>query len=87
MDSKKWYQSKTIWGIIIAFAGFLLNQFLGVQELNIPENADLATIQKHVEAFKNSGSDLVMIASEAMAALGTFLAIVGRVKADSKITK
>ena len=87
MESKKWYQSKTIWGIVIAFAGFLLNQFLGVQDLNIPENADLITIQKHVDRFKNSGSDLMIIASEAMATIGTLLAIVGRVKADSKITK
>lgn len=87
MESKKWYQSKTIWGIIIAFGGFLLNQFLGVQDLNIPENADLATIQKHIDAFKAAKNDLVLIASEAMAAIGTFLAIVGRVNAETKITK
>lgn len=87
MESKKWYQSKTIWGIIIAFAGYLINHFFGVQDLNIPENADLATIQKHLDAFKAAGNDLVLIASEAMAAIGTFLAIIGRVKADTKLTK
>lgn len=87
METKKWYQSKTIWGIIIAFAGYLLNHFFGVSDLNIPENADLETIKRHVDSFKSSGNDLVLIASEAMAALGTFLAIVGRVKADTKITK
>jgi hypothetical protein len=41
-QTKPWYLSKTIWGVIIAFAGFVANQFFKVQ---IPDVAsDVATI-------------------------------------------
>ena len=40
--TKPWYLSKTIWGIIVAFAGFIANQFFKVQ---IPDlTSDIATI-------------------------------------------
>lgn len=86
MENKKWYQSKTIWGIVIAFVGFIINKFFGVAELNIPENADLETIQKHIEAFKLAQGNVMNLASEVMAAFGTLLAIIGRVKADTKLS-
>lgn len=85
MENKKWYQSKTIWGIVIAFLGFALSKFFGVSDLNIPENADLETIQKHIDAFKSAQGNLMNLASEVMAAFGTLLAIIGRVKADTKL--
>ena len=28
-QTKPWYLSKTVWGILIAFAGFIANQFFG----------------------------------------------------------
>ena len=86
MESKKWYQSKTIWGIAIAFIGFALNKFLGVTDLNIPENADMQTIQNHIEAFKSAQGNMINLATELMAALGTILALIGRIKADSKLS-
>jgi hypothetical protein len=85
--TKKWYQSKTIWGIAIAALGFIINHFFGVSDLNIPENADFETIQRHIEAFKNAQGSMVQIVSELMAAVGTLLAIFGRMRAQGKLTK
>ena len=85
--TKKWYQSKTIWGIAIAAIGFILNRFFGVGDLNIPENADFETIQKHIEAFKAAQGSMVQIVSELMAAVGTLLAIFGRMRAQEKLIK
>ena len=28
-QTKPWYLSKTVWGILIAFVGFIANQFFG----------------------------------------------------------
>jgi len=85
--SKKWYQSKTIWGVVIAVIGFVLSKFVGVPDLEIPENADLETIQKHIEAFKAAQGNIMNIISEAMAAFGSLLAIIGRINAEGKLTK
>ena len=84
MQTKKWYQSKTIWGIVIAAFGFMLNHFLQV-DMELPENADLSTIQEHIDGVKNAGSNLSAILSEVLAFAGTIFAIYGRVKADTTI--
>lgn len=84
-QSKKWYQSKTIWGIVIAFIGYAISQFLKVPDLQIPENADMETIKKHIEAVKAAKNDFMLLASELMAAIGSVIAIIGRIKADQKI--
>lgn len=84
-QSKKWYQSKTIWGIVIAFIGYAISQFLKVPDLQIPENADMETIKKHIESVKAAKNDFMLLASELMAAIGSFIAIIGRIKADQKI--
>ena len=31
METKEWYLSKTIWGIIIAFVAFIAKQFFGTE--------------------------------------------------------
>lgn len=82
---KKWYQSKTIWGIIVAFLGFIIREYFNV-DLEIPQNADYDTIMHHVEMFKASKSDTVAIISEIMATTGTLIAIYGRFKAEDKVT-
>lgn len=83
MESKKWYQSKTIWGILVAFVGFALNNYLKVDS-DIPANADLETIKQHLEAIKNSNG-VNNIVSQVMAFAGTLFAIYGRIKADTSV--
>ena len=82
---KKWYQSKTIWGIAIAFIGFVLNNFLQV-DVSLPENADYETLLAHYEAIKNSQNNTMVLVSELMSMAGTFIAIYGRFKAEEKVT-
>jgi hypothetical protein len=83
---KKWYQSKTIWGIIIAFLGFLLTTVLQV-DISLPESADYDTILKHVENLRAAQNNVMLLLSEGMAFVGTILAIYGRFKAEEKLTK
>lgn len=83
---KKWYQSKTIWGIAIAFLGFVLQNILKV-DITLPENADYETIQKHIEALKMAQNSTMSLISEGMSLVGTLIAVYGRFKAEEKLTK
>ena len=82
---KPWWQSKTIWGILIAAVGYISSEVLKVPEVSLPENADFEQIQAYVEAVKAAKGNLSVIISQVVSAIGTVLAIVGRVKAESKI--
>lgn len=84
-QSKSWYQSKTIWGILIAAGGFVATQYFQIP-VEAPENADFEQLKAHVEAVKAANSNIAVIISEVVAAIGTVLAIVGRVKADNTIS-
>lgn len=85
--TKKWYQSKTIWGIAITLIAFLLNRYFGVTDLNIPESEDAEILLNHIERIKAAKSDVMVLISEFMAGIGGLLAIIGRVQADTKLTK
>ena len=82
---KPWWQSKTIWGILIAAVGFVISEVLKVPDVVLPENADFEQLQQYVEAVKAAKGDLSVIISQAVSAVGTLLAIYGRVKAEAKI--
>jgi len=70
MDTKKWWESKTIWGAIVMLAALILG-YLGV-EVGPEEQATFV--------------DLVVGAiNEVMALVGFVLTIVGRFKADKAI--
>jgi hypothetical protein len=84
METKKWYQSKTIWGIIISAAGFIAAHVLEAP-VEISENADFEQLKAHVEAVKAAKSNVTVIISEVVAAVGSVLAIIGRVKSEGKI--
>lgn len=85
MESKKWYQSKTIWGIIIAFVGYLLSNSLQVQDVSVPANADFDSLKELVNQIKAAQGNISVIAGQVMGIIGTIIAIYGRVKSDSKI--
>ena len=82
---KKWYQSKTIWGVVIAFLGYVLSNIVGVPDLNIPSNADYDTLATLVKNVKESQGDISVILGQVMSLLGAAVAIYGRVKSDTKI--
>jgi hypothetical protein len=84
MKSKKWYQSKTILGIIIAAAGFVATQYFQVP-IEVPANADFEQLKAHTEAIKAAQGNVGIIAGQIAAAIGSVIAIIGRINAEGKI--
>jgi hypothetical protein len=87
MDTKKWYYSKTIWGILIALLGFVLSQMLKV-DIKLPESdvltaTDIESVKASIEAVKNDHASLL---SQIMVIVGTLLGVYGRLKASTKVT-
>lgn len=85
MQTKKWYQSKTIWGIIIAALGYFLS-VIGVETFSLPENADFEQIKAYAEAVKSANGNLSAIIGQVLAGVGTIISIIGRFQADTKVT-
>lgn len=86
MQTKPWYQSKTIWGILIAAVGYVLSEVLKVPDVQLPPNADFEQLKAYTDAVKAAQGDVAVIVSQAISAVGTVLAIYGRVKAESSIS-
>jgi len=84
MEKKKWYQSKTILGIIIAGLGFIATQYFQVP-IDVPANPDFEQLKAHTEAIKAAQGNVGIIAGQVAAAIGSIIAIIGRVNAEGKI--
>jgi len=84
MESKKWYQSKTIWGIVIAALGFVATQYFQVP-IEVPVNPDFEQLKAHTEAIKAAQGNVGIIAGQIVAAIGSVIAIIGRINAEGKI--
>lgn len=82
---KKWYQSKTIWGVLIAALGFVLTEVLKVPEVTLPPDADFNQLKAYVDAINNANGNIGVIIGQVMGVVGTILGIIGRVKAEGKI--
>ena len=87
METKKWYQSKTIWGIMIAGIGFLMTEVLKVPDTTLPTNADFDQLKQYVEAVNSANGNVGVIIGQIMGIVGTILGIIGRVKAGQKLVK
>jgi hypothetical protein len=86
METKVWYQSKTIWGILIAAVGYVLSEVLKVPDVQLPPNADFDQLKTYVDAVKAAEGNVAVIISQAVSAVGTVLAIYGRMKAEGKLS-
>lgn len=84
MKKKTWYQSKTIWGIVIAALGFAATSYLQAP-IEVPANADFEQLKAHADAIKAAQGNVGIIIGQVIAAVGSIVAILGRVKADSTI--
>lgn len=87
MQKKQWYQSKTIWGVVIAFIGFLITEKLQVPDVTLPTNPDFDELKKYYEAVQDADGNIGAIIGQFVSAIGTLLAIIGRIKADTQIGK
>jgi hypothetical protein len=81
---KPWYQSKTIWGVLIAAGAFFAAQYLQAP-VEAPANADFEQLKAHVDAVKAAKGNVASLVSQAVAVVASITAIIGRIKADSKI--
>lgn len=87
MGTKKWWQSKTIWAAIIAGISFLLSSKLGVQGLDIPENADFNQVQAAIAAIHEAHGNIGVIVTQIVGIVSTLATIIFRVQSGAKITK
>ena len=83
MDTKKWYLSKTIWGVLVAAAGFLFQKF-GI-EVSLPTNIDFETGKGYIDAVVAAKGSWESLVAVGMQVVGFALALYGRIKADTKI--
>ena len=82
---KKWYQSKTIGGIIIALVGALLLS-LGVDTgVQLPVNIDVAQAQQYIDQVKATRNNLPELAGVILSIFGSIVGILGRIKANTSI--
>ena len=86
METKKWYQSTTIWGVIIAALGFVITKFLGVNEITLPPNADFDQLKAYAEAIHAAKGSMSVIIGQVLAGVGTVISIIGRFNAETKVT-
>ena len=84
METKKWFKSKTIIGIVIALIGFITTK-LGMPDLQLPQNADAQQVIDAIGAIKGSGKDTQMLMGQILTLAGLVVGIYGRVKAETKI--
>lgn len=85
MENKKWYSSKTIWGIMIAAIGFVLTEVLKVPNVTLPNNADFDQLKIYADAIKSAQNNTGVIIGQVMSLLGTILGIYGRIKSEGKL--
>ncbi len=85
METKKWYQSKTIWGIIVAALGYFMTT-IGVENPTLPENADFDQLKAYAEAIKAAQGNWSAIIGQVLAGIGTIVSIIGRFQAETKVT-
>lgn len=85
MQTKKWYQSKTIWGILITAIAFFAQTYLQA-DITVPANPDFSQLQDIATQVKAAHGNIGLLINIALGAIGTILAIIGRVKAESKVS-
>ena len=72
MDTKDWWKSRTMWGVIISIIASLL-QMLGVAQITLEEQSNLAQL-------------IVNVATGLSEIIGFLMIIIGRIRADKPIS-
>lgn len=85
MKVKNWYQSKTIWGVILAALGYFITTKLGVEGVDIPANADFEQLKQYADQVKEAKNNWPSLLGTLITASGYIMAVVGRIKADTEI--
>lgn len=83
---KSWLKSKTVWGIIIAFIGWIAQERLQVPDLQLPTNPDFEELEKYAIAIKAAQGQPSVIFAQALSLAGYLVALYGRIVAKEKVT-
>lgn len=73
METKKWYASKTVWGGILVIVSLILRA-LNISELTPEEQSQIV-------------DKIVSVVNIGMESIGAVLVIIGRIKAEKKLTR
>jgi F0F1-type ATP synthase epsilon subunit len=85
LETKKWYSSKTIWGIAIAALGILLTNVLKV-DIVLPSDATVDQGQTAIQAIKAAQGNIGVIGAQVITLVGLVVGVIGRIKAEKKIS-
>lgn len=85
VESKKWWASKTIWGIIIAVLGVIVTDVLKVPDVSIPTDASVDQVKSTLEAIKAAQGNMGLIIGHVATLAGLVLGVIGRIKAEKLI--
>ena len=84
-QTKKWYASKTIWGIIIAVLGVVVTDILKVPSITLPADASVDQVKSTLEAIKAAQGNMGLIIGHIATLAGLVLGVIGRIKAEKLI--
>lgn len=85
VESKKWWASKTIWGIIIAVLGFVITNVLQVPGINLPADATVDQTAAAIAAIKAAQGNIGLIIGQITTLAGLVIGVIGRIKAEKTI--
>jgi hypothetical protein len=84
-QAKKWYLSKTIWGIIIATLGVVITNVLQVPGIELPKDATVDQAQVAIAAIKAAQGNIGLIIGQVTTLIGLVIGVIGRIKAEKTI--
>ena len=85
-ESKKWWQSKTIWGIIIAALGVVISELLKVDGVVVPTDPAVTEAQSIIETIIASNGNIGVILGQLVTIFGLVMSVIGRIKAEKSIS-
>lgn len=83
--TKKWWASKTIWGIIIAALGFVVTHVLQVPGIDLPTDPTVDQAQAAIAAIKAAQGNMGLIVGQVLTLVGLVMGVIGRIKAEKTI--
>jgi hypothetical protein len=83
--TKKWWKSKTIWGILIAALGAVITDVLKVPDVTLPADATVDQVKDTLAAIKAAQGNVGVIIGQITTLVGLALGVIGRVKAETSV--
>ena len=84
-DSKKWWQSKTIWGVLIAALGVVISDVFKVPGIILPTDPAVTEAQSIIQTLIASDGNVGVIVGQAVTVFGLIMSVIGRIKAEKVI--